>query len=236
MDSMEEQRLLLEDGPLQNEGGLYMGDGSVDIKGKPAYACETQGMCLLTTSASVPALVPDECVGTPVYRFQKPGGSPLTRVCQVLVASLLKWKLEVPQDSSLLYETPERISSIKGSLKLEHSDELKCLDKASVISDSELESAAEVFTFVGQHEFFYEQVPGAMRSLCCALALLINAMGNYLSSLMLTIVAKLTTEGGNPGWVPDNLSEGPLDYFFWVLAGVGFLNLLVYIVCARQYK
>nr|XP_025639893.1 protein NRT1/ PTR FAMILY 8.3 isoform X2 [Arachis hypogaea] len=63
-------------------------------------------------------------IGTPLYRFQKPGGSPLTRMCQVVVASFQKRNLAVPEDSSLLYETPEKTSAIEGSRKLGHSDEL----------------------------------------------------------------------------------------------------------------
>ncbi|GFZ21299.1 peptide transporter 2 [Actinidia rufa] len=68
---------------------------------------------------------------------EKPGGSPLTRMCQVLVASFRKWNLNVPTDTSLLYETPDKTSAIEGSRKLQHTDELKCLDKAAVISDAE---------------------------------------------------------------------------------------------------
>lgn len=63
--------------------------------------------------------------GTPLYRFQKPGGSPITRMCQVLVASFHKRNLEVPKDSSLLYEAQDGSSAIEGSRKLEHSNELK---------------------------------------------------------------------------------------------------------------
>lgn len=96
--------------------------------------------------------------------------------------------------------------------------------------------AAEVFTFVGQHEFFYEQSPDGMRSFCSALALLTNSLGNYLSSLIVTIVDYVTTKDGNSGWIRDNLNEGHLDYFFWLLAGLSFVNMLVYIVYARQYK
>lgn len=63
--------------------------------------------------------------GTPLYRFQKPGGSPITRMCQVLVAACHKWTLEVPKDSSLLFEIQDKCSAIEGSRKLEHTDELK---------------------------------------------------------------------------------------------------------------
>ncbi|KAK2635484.1 hypothetical protein Ddye_030276 [Dipteronia dyeriana] len=329
--------------------------------------------------------------GTPLYRFQKPGGSPLTRMCQVLAASFRKWNMEVPGDSSLLYET--QTSAIEGSRKIEHSDELKCLDKAAVLSDAEIKSgdfsnswklctvtqveelkilirmfpiwatgivfsavyaqmstmfveqgmmmdtsigsftippaslstfdvisvifwvpiydrvivpiarkftgkergfselqrmgiglflsvlcmsaaavveinrlqiarelglvekgvavpisifwqvpqyfllgAAEIFTFIGQLEFFYDQSPDAMRSLCSALSLLTTSLGNYMSSFILTVISYLSTRGGKAGWIPDNLNEGHLDYFFWLLAGLSFLNMLVYIVCAKKYK
>ncbi|KAL3020092.1 hypothetical protein AAZX31_05G125900 [Glycine max] len=332
-------------------------------------------------------------LGTPLYRFQKPGGSPITRMCQVVVASVRKRNLVVPEDSSLLYETPDKSSAIEGSRKLEHSDELKCLDRAAVASAAESKSgdysnkwrlctvtqveelkilirmfpvwatvivfaavyaqmstlfveqgtmmntnvgsfkippaslssfdvisvivwvpvydriivpiarkftgnergfselqrmgiglfisvlcmsaaaiveivrlqlakehglvdepvpvplnifwqipqyfllgAAEVFTFIGQLEFFYDQSPDAMRSLCSALALLTTSLGNYLSSFILTVMTYFTTQGGNPGWIPDNLNKGHLDYFLWLLAGLSFLNMFVYIVAAKRYK
>ncbi|KAI0498947.1 hypothetical protein KFK09_019845 [Dendrobium nobile] len=331
--------------------------------------------------------------GTYLYRFQKPGGSPLTRVCQVVIASIRKWNVKVPLDSSLLYELPDKSSAIEGSRKLEHSDELKFLDKAATLSDfdtktegssnpwtlctvtqveelkilvrmfpiwatgivfsavyaqmstmfveqgmvldttigsftippaslstfdvisvivwvpvydsilvpivrritgkergfSELQrmgiglfisilamtaaafveirrldiakaeglvhvkaavpmsilwqipqyflvGAAEIFTFIGQLEFFYDQSPDAMRSLCSALSLMTTALGNYLSSFILTIVTSVTTRGGKPGWIPDNLNEGHLDNFFWLIAGLSFLNMLIYVFCANRYK
>lgn len=96
--------------------------------------------------------------------------------------------------------------------------------------------AAEIFTFIGQLEFFYDQSPDAMRSLCSALSLLTTALGNYLSSLILTVVTYFTTQGGNPGWIPDNLNCGHLDYFFWLLAFLSFLNMVIYIFCAKIYK
>lgn len=64
-------------------------------------------------------------VGTPLYRFQKPGGSPITRFCQVIVAASRNWKMNVPEDKSLLYELPEAKCAIQGSRKLEHTGELK---------------------------------------------------------------------------------------------------------------
>ncbi|CAK9144424.1 unnamed protein product [Ilex paraguariensis] len=72
-------------------------------------------------------------LGTPLYRHRLPGGSPLTRVAQVLVAAFRKRK--VPFDSSELvglYEVPGKVSAIKGSNKIAHSDDFRCLDKAAL--------------------------------------------------------------------------------------------------------
>uniref|UniRef100_A0A804LGS1 Protein NRT1/ PTR FAMILY 8.3 n=1 Tax=Zea mays TaxID=4577 RepID=A0A804LGS1_MAIZE len=64
-------------------------------------------------------------IGSDIYRFQIPGGSPLTRACQVVVAATHKRKTDLPVDSSLLYELDGKTSAIEGSRKLEHSSEFR---------------------------------------------------------------------------------------------------------------
>ncbi|KAG0468239.1 hypothetical protein HPP92_017567 [Vanilla planifolia] len=331
-------------------------------------------------------------IGTRLYRHQKPGGSPLARISQVLVASIRKYDVKVPDDKSLLYEISDKESAIEGSRKLEHTELLKFFDKAAVETQEEkiqshvnpwslstvtqveelksivrllpiwatgiifstvysqmstmfvlqgntldphmgpnfeipaaslsifdtisvivwvpiydciivplvrkvtgnergftqltrmgiglfvsmfamlaagvlelvrlrliarhnlydykgflpmsifwqipqyfIIGAAEVFTFIGQLEFFYDQAPDAMRSLCSALSLTTVALGNYLSSLLVTIVTSLSTRNGKLGWIPDNLNRGHLDYFYWLLAILSFVNFLVYLLIAKAY-
>eukprot|EP00252_Welwitschia_mirabilis_P007131 TRINITY_DN1822_c0_g1_i4.p1 TRINITY_DN1822_c0_g1~~TRINITY_DN1822_c0_g1_i4.p1 ORF type:complete len:562 (-),score=46.48 TRINITY_DN1822_c0_g1_i4:514-2154(-) len=330
-------------------------------------------------------------VGTPLYRLQKPGGSPLTRLCQVLVASLRKWKEGKSSEGVLLFEVEDKYSIIQGSRKIEHTDDFKCLDRAAIITSQDAENQgfvnpwrlctvtqveelkilvrlfpiwatsivfsavfaqmsttfveqgmvmntnlgrfkippaslsifdifsvmmlipvydalvvpiasrytgleigftelqrmgmglvlsivamaaaalvemkrldlarqmgditkpapmsifwqipqymlfgiAEVFFYVGKMEFFYDQSPDAMRTLCTALSLVTSALGNYLSTLILTVVTFVTTRGGQKGWIPNNLNEGHLDYYFWVLVALSFFNFMIYMVCAFKYK
>ncbi|XP_027174859.1 protein NRT1/ PTR FAMILY 8.2-like [Coffea eugenioides] len=331
--------------------------------------------------------------GTRIYRYQIPGGSPLTRLCQVLVASLRKYNVPLPADKSQLYEVADETSAIVGSRKLEHTKAFSFFDKAAVETESdrtneskvsawrlctvtqveELKSilrllpvwatgiivsavysqmgnlfvlqaevmdthlgstrfkipeaslsvfdtlsvivwvpiydkiitpfarkitgqkngltqlqrmgigmvisilamvsaavleivrlgivrrhnlydaklipisvfwqvpqyfiigCAEVFIFIGQLEFFYEQAPDSIRSLCAALSLTTGSLGSYLSSLLVQIVTKASTRGGKPGWIADNLNHGHLDYFFWLLAGLGVLNFGVFLAVAQRY-
>ncbi|KAL6528624.1 hypothetical protein OROMI_029269 [Orobanche minor] len=330
-------------------------------------------------------------VGSRLYRLQKPGGSPLTRIFQVLVASVRKFGVKVPDDKSLLYETADTGSSILGSRKLEHTEEFRFLDKAAVETGSdnvkgpqnpwtlctvtqveelksiirllpiwatgivfsavysqmstmfvlqgntmdqhmgphfEIPSASlslfdtlsvifwtlvydrliirmarkwtghergftqlqrmgiglvisilamiaagvlevvrldyvrrnnyydmeiipmsifwqvpqyfligcsEVFTFIGQLEFFYDQAPDAVRSLCSALSLTTTALGNYLSTLLVTVVTDVTTRNGELGWIPDNLNRGHLDYFYWLLAVLSLVNFVAYVLISKWY-
>lgn len=94
---------------------------------------------------------------------------------------------------------------------------------------------AEVFTFIGQLEFFYQQAPDSMRSLCSALSLTTVALGSYLSSLLVTIVTNISTKGGKPGWIPDNLNRGQLQNFFWLLAIMSVINFGAFLLISHWY-
>ena len=94
---------------------------------------------------------------------------------------------------------------------------------------------AEVFTGVGIMEFFYDESPETMKSMGAALAQLAISAGNYLNSAVLGVVASATGRGGAPGWIPDDLNEGHLDYFFWLLAALSALGFSAYLHFARVY-
>uniref|UniRef100_A0A8R7PB98 Peptide transporter PTR2 n=1 Tax=Triticum urartu TaxID=4572 RepID=A0A8R7PB98_TRIUA len=79
------------------------------------------------------------------YRYQRTRGSPLTRVCQVVVAAVRKFRVELPADSSLLYDMPpEDDPAMKGVRRIEHTTDLRFFDKAAIVvaSDKEVETAA----------------------------------------------------------------------------------------------
>lgn len=72
-------------------------------------------------------------IGTPLYRHRLPGGSPLTRVAQVLVAAFRKRNNSFSSGELIgLYEVPGKQSAIRGSGKIAHTDDFRCLDKAAL--------------------------------------------------------------------------------------------------------
>lgn len=99
-----------------------------------------------------------------------------------------------------------------------------------------LRGSTEIFTQIGQLEFFYNEAPERMRSLGTAIYLSTIACGFLLSSGLVTFVNKVTQQGGGPGWLTDNLNRSRLDYFYLVLAGLSFGNFLIFLLCALGYK
>lgn len=94
--------------------------------------------------------------------------------------------------------------------------------------------AGEAFAYVGQLEFFIREAPEGMKSMSTGLFLSTLSMGFFMSSLLVSIVHKVT----NGSWLKSNLNNGRLEDFYWMLAVLGVLNYLVFLVfsCRHQYK
>ncbi|TVU20331.1 hypothetical protein EJB05_36536, partial [Eragrostis curvula] len=99
-----------------------------------------------------------------------------------------------------------------------------------------LQGAADAFGAIGKIEYFYDHAPESMKSLCAAFGQLTIASGSYLSALVLGAVAVATTRGGAPGWIPDNLNKGHLDYFFWMMATLSLLSLVQFLYFSARHK
>jgi len=83
-------------------------------------------------------------VGTPLYRHRVPGGSPLTRVAQVLVAAFRKRNAAFDSGGFVgLYEVAGAKSAIRGSAKIDHTDDFRWLDKAALQLEGDVLAAGE---------------------------------------------------------------------------------------------
>ncbi|KAI5057778.1 hypothetical protein GOP47_0027793 [Adiantum capillus-veneris] len=87
---------------------------------------------------------------------------------------------------------------------------------------------AQFLAGIGQLEFFYSYAPSSLRSLGSSFCLTCIALGSYVSSLLVWVVTMVSTQGGQAGWLPQELNDGHLDYFFWLLGGLAFLNFLCF--------
>lgn len=95
-----------------------------------------------------------------------------------------------------------------------------------------LVGAGEAFAYVGQLEFFIREAPEQMKSMSTGLFLSTLSMGFFVSSLLVTIVDKVT----NKRWLRSNLNKGHLSYFYWLLAVLGLLNFFFFLLLARKHQ
>ncbi|XVF03412.1 hypothetical protein REPUB_Repub04eG0259200 [Reevesia pubescens] len=99
-----------------------------------------------------------------------------------------------------------------------------------------LHGIAEAFMSIGHLEFFYDQSPESMRSTAMALFWTAISVGNYMSTLLVSLVHKFSAKPDGSNWLPDNnLNKGKLEYFYWLITGLQVVNLLYYIYCAKKY-
>lgn len=341
------------------------------------------------SSALVLLSLPIFLVGAPYCRQYKPGGNPLLRIAQVLVAAARKRRVMLEADAKLLYEVRGDYSIIPGCLKIEHRDRFRFLDKAATVTERDMENqdvhvspwrlctitqveevkgwigilpvlifgaiahaiVAQTTTLfveqgavmdgragnsefmippgslqivsvvvasafaplydyvilplsmrwtsnpkgitslqrmgsgiaatmvamivaalveyrrlqafqhghtvsilwlipqnaimglsiallvVGQMEFFYTEISESVRSLGICLTLVCRGLGNFISTLLVTIATSITSHHGKHlGWIPHDLNLGHLDYFYWLLATLIFVNLGLYIIYAHHYS
>ncbi|GAB2269926.1 hypothetical protein Dimus_004844 [Dionaea muscipula] len=99
-----------------------------------------------------------------------------------------------------------------------------------------LSGLAEAFMAVGQIEFYYKQFPENMRCIGGSLFYLGMAIGSYISSFLVSVVHRATEKGSRGGWLSEDLNKGKLDYFYFVVAGLGTLNFVYFLLVSNWYK
>ncbi|KAF9615721.1 hypothetical protein IFM89_026136 [Coptis chinensis] len=96
--------------------------------------------------------------------------------------------------------------------------------------------SGEAFIYTGQLDFFITQSPKGMKTMSTGLFLTTLALGFFVSSFLVSIVKKVTGSDNGQGWLADNINEGRLDCFYWLLAVLSFINFGFFLLCAMWYR
>lgn len=98
-----------------------------------------------------------------------------------------------------------------------------------------LVSMAEMFTYVGQLEFFYDEATDGTRSISSAVFLSEIGIGSWLSTAIVKVIV-IATGGEEKGWLRNDLNNSRLDAFYWILTGINGVNFLVYLWVSCRYR
>ncbi|KAK7377523.1 hypothetical protein VNO80_02949 [Phaseolus coccineus] len=94
---------------------------------------------------------------------------------------------------------------------------------------------AEGFNPIGQVEFFYTYIPKSMSSFAMALFTLQLAAVDIFGNLLVSIVDKVTSVGGNESWLSTNINKGHLNYYYALLTFLGILNYFYFLAICWAY-
>ncbi|KAF8040550.1 hypothetical protein BT93_B2699 [Corymbia citriodora subsp. variegata] len=94
----------------------------------------------------------------------------------------------------------------------------------------------EAFNIIGQIEFFNRQFPDNMRSIANSLFFCSFAGSSYLSSMVVMVVHRMTGGNSRPDWLTSDLNAGRLDYYYFLLAGMGIVNFGYFLFVAHRYR
>ncbi|GAB2223791.1 hypothetical protein Droror1_Dr00004531 [Drosera rotundifolia] len=97
--------------------------------------------------------------------------------------------------------------------------------------------SADLFSLAGLMEFFFTEAPKSMRSLATSLSWASLAIGYYLSSVLVSLVNKVTGFSGQTPWLTgSNLNHYHLERFYWMMCALSGLNFLNYLFWAYRYQ
>lgn len=96
-----------------------------------------------------------------------------------------------------------------------------------------LVGSGEAFMYIGQLDFFLRECPKGMKTMSTGLFLSTLSLGFFFSSFLVSLVHKVT--GNRRPWLADNMNRGKLYDFYWLLALLSALNLVLLWGCARWY-
>ncbi|KAK9101981.1 hypothetical protein Sjap_019235 [Stephania japonica] len=94
----------------------------------------------------------------------------------------------------------------------------------------------EGFMYSGQLNFFITQSPKGMKAMSTGLFQTTISFGYLASSLLITLVKRVTGGGDGHGWLTDHINNWRLDMFYALLAILSLINFGAYLLCASWYK
>lgn len=193
----------------------------------PHFQIPPATMIIFTTLAMLVSLALYDRVFVPVARrcmgrrsgityFQRMGAGFAVSVLGVMAGALVEAKRRRVAAEHGLLDTPSAVVPISVFW---------------LVPQYALHGMSDALSTVAHMEFLYDQSPESMRSSAAALFWVAGSLGNYLGTVLVTVV-----QSASRGvWLQDNINKGRLDYYYWLVTFLLLLNLVYYIVCFHFY-
>ncbi|KAL8517299.1 hypothetical protein ACS0TY_015509 [Phlomoides rotata] len=129
-----------------------------------------------------------------------------------------------------------RLGVIRSHGLLDNLDEVIPMNMLWLVFQFVLLAGLDSFLENSVSEFYTHQSPKSMKNYLDYFTMGVSGLGFIFSTLCVYVVGKISEKGGKPIWFQDTLNKSRLDRYYWVLAGLSSVNLLVYIFVAYFYR
>lgn len=151
--------------------------------------------------------------------LQRMGIGMILHILVMIIASITeRFRLKVAAEHGLIHQTVVPIP----------------LTIFTLLPQFVLMGLADAFLEVAKLEFFYDQAPESMKSLGTSYMTTGLAVGNFLSSFLLSTVSQITKNRGR-GWILNNLNESRLDYYYMLFSVLNLINFIFFLVVVKFY-
>ncbi|CAF2074439.1 unnamed protein product, partial [Brassica oleracea] len=139
--------------------------------------------------------------------------------------------------SGFVEERRRAIALTKPTLGIEpRAGEISSMSAMWLIPQLVLAGIAEAFAAVGQMEFYYKQFPENMKSFAGSIFYVGAGVSSYLASFLISTVHKTTEHSRSGNWLAEDLNKGKLDYFYFMITGLMFVNMGYFLLMAKFYR
>ncbi|CAH8350725.1 unnamed protein product [Eruca vesicaria subsp. sativa] len=129
------------------------------------------------------------------------------------------------------------IALTKPTLGIEpRAGEISSMSAMWLVPQLVLAGIGEAFAAIGQMEFYYKQFPENMKSFAGSIFYVGAGVSSYLASFLISAIHKTTEHSPKGNWLAEDLNKGRLDYFYFMLTGVMFVNMCYFLLMAKFYR
>ncbi|KAF2318005.1 hypothetical protein GH714_041332 [Hevea brasiliensis] len=182
-------------------------------------------------------------IGHHTYICKKPQGS--------IFADMLKAKKLTGKDKRLTMPQRIKIGIVMSILcmlvaaivekrrresALKHGSFTSPVTIALLLPQFVLSGLTEAFAAVAIMEFYTTQMPESMRTVAGAVFFLSLSIASYVSSLLINIIRHVTGKNRKLPWLGGHdLNKNRLDYYYYIIAGLGAVNFIYFNFFASRY-
>ncbi|KAK7111645.1 solute carrier family 15 member 4-like [Littorina saxatilis] len=165
-----------------------------------------------------------ERIGRPLSHLQRIGIGFILAAMSVVVAGIVeivrKDRMEEPGGSMIQELGGEKFNASTISVFIQ-------------VPEYALVGASEVFASICGLEFAYTQAPKSMQGVLTGLFMVTSGLGGFLATGILNAVKAATKDYP---WFDDEINNVHVEYYFFLLGGLMFVDFLVFLVIAKFYR